>query len=66
MQCSGVGQYVFEHGGTRYSGAERGKDALQGVCSIFLRADRSINEIHYLRALFSIKVFYKKYVLIIY
>jgi hypothetical protein len=30
-----------------------------GVCSILLRTDRSINEIHNLTALFSTKVFYK-------
>ncbi len=39
---------------------------LKGVCSIFLRVDRSINEIHKLTALFSTKVFYKKYVFINY
>jgi hypothetical protein len=38
----------------------------EGVCSIFLRVDRSINEIHKLRALFSTKVFYKTYVFIYY
>ncbi len=37
-----------------------------GVCSIFLRVDRSINEIYNLTALFSTKVFYKKYVFINY
>jgi hypothetical protein len=37
-----------------------------GVCSIFLRVDRPINEIHKLRALFSTKVCYKKYVFIYY
>jgi hypothetical protein len=37
-----------------------------GVCSIFLCVDRPINEIHKLRALFSTKVFYKKYVFIYY
>jgi hypothetical protein len=43
-----------------------GSFSLYGVCSIFLRVDRSINEIHKLRALFSTKVFYKKYVFIYY
>jgi hypothetical protein len=38
----------------------------RGVCSIFLRVDESINEIHKLRALFSAKVFNKKYVFIYY
>jgi hypothetical protein len=37
-----------------------------GVCSIFLRVDRSTNEIYKPRALFSIKIFYKKYVFIYY
>ncbi len=32
-----------------------------GVCSIFLRIDRSINEIHKLRALFFNQSIYKKY-----
>ncbi len=36
------------------------------VCSIFLRVDRSINEIHKHRALYSIEVYYKKYVFIYY
>jgi hypothetical protein len=37
-----------------------------GVCSIFLRVDRSTNEIYKPRALFLIKIFYKKYVFIYY
>jgi hypothetical protein len=39
---------------------------VDGVCSIFLRVDRSINEIHNLRALFSTKIFLKKYIFINY
>ncbi len=35
-----------------------------GVCSIFLRVDRSINKIHKPRILFWLEVFYKKYVFI--
>ncbi len=35
-----------------------------GVCSIFLRVDRSKNEIHKPRSILSIKVFNKKYVFI--
>ncbi len=35
-----------------------------GVCSIFLRVDRSKNEIHKPRAILTIKVFNKKYVFI--
>ncbi len=36
----------------------------KGVCSIFLRVDRSLNEIHKPRAILPIKVFNKKYVFI--
>ncbi len=39
---------------------------LRGVCLIFLRVNRSINEMRKLRALFVIEVFYKKYVFIYY
>ncbi len=35
-----------------------------GVCSIFLRIDRSINKIFKPRVLFLIEVFYKKYAFI--
>jgi hypothetical protein len=35
-----------------------------GVCSIFLRGNRSIKEIHKPRTIFSIKVLFKKYVFI--
>jgi hypothetical protein len=38
--------------------------ALKGVCSIFLRVDRSLNEIYNPMALFAIKLIYKKYVFI--
>jgi hypothetical protein len=38
--------------------------SFSGVCSIFLRVDRYINEIHKPRGLHSIEVFYKKYVFI--
>jgi hypothetical protein len=37
---------------------------IYGVCSIFLRVDRYINEIHKPRAILPIKVFIKKYVFI--
>jgi hypothetical protein len=40
--------------------------SIKGVCSIFLRVDRSINEIFKPRVLFLIEVFYKKYVFIYY
>jgi hypothetical protein len=40
--------------------------AMDGVCSKLLRVDRSINEIHKTRALFSIEVFYKKNVSVYY
>ncbi len=35
-----------------------------GICSIFLRVDRSTNEMHKPRAFFAIDVFDKKYVFI--
>ncbi len=41
-------------------------NSLYGVCSIFLRVDRSINEIHKPRILNTIQVFFKKYVFIYY
>jgi dimeric dUTPase (all-alpha-NTP-PPase superfamily) len=42
------------------------KEYKSGVCSIFLLVNRSINEMHKPRALFSIEVIYKKYISIYY
>ncbi len=46
--------------------ASKWPHTVEGVCSIFLRVDRSINKILKPRVLFLIKVFYKKYVFIYY
>jgi hypothetical protein len=36
----------------------------QGVCSVFLRVDRSVHEIHKPSALYSVEVYYKSTVFI--
>ncbi len=49
-----------------FSGISTSWDLLIGVCSIFLRVDRYINDIYKPKAFFKIKIFYKKYVFISY